>query len=107
MTSTPQAVRDDLIKTAQGLPSLIQAAETADTPLANFLKGKSLAQSWTVYVVILTPVVSSLATHYGLGWDDATCGAVATVLTSLAAILMRTITSTPITGVITPKPPTT
>ena len=98
-------IRNDIIKAAQNVPELIKAAEAAqDTPLADFLKGKSLAQSYTVYVMLLTPPIVGLATHFGLGWDDRTCGTVATILTSLAGIFMRWITSTPITGIITPKP---
>lgn len=99
---TQQDIRDGLIHAANDAPALIAAAKTADPALAAFLSGKSLAQSKTVWVSILTPIIAALVTRYGLNWDAATVGEVATGLTTLAMILMRSITSTPITGVVTP-----
>jgi hypothetical protein len=102
-TST-NAVRNGIINAAKDVPTAIALAKGTDPALADFLTGKALVGSWTVWVAVLTPAVSWLATQEGFGWDSATSGTVATVLTSLAMIAMRTITRTPITGVVTPAP---
>lgn len=102
-TTTPTA-RDNILAAAKDVPDAIRLATAADPQLADFLQGKALTQSWTVWVTILTPIVTGLATHYALGWDKDTCAEVAAGLTSLAAIIMRKISSTPITGIFTAAP---
>ena len=98
------SVRSQIISLAQGVPSLVVMAESSDTPLADFLKGKGMAQSRTAWVVIITPLVSYLAAKYGIGWDSGTCGVISTVLVTLTALAMRTVTSAPITGFLKPAP---
>jgi hypothetical protein len=64
------------------------------------LAGKSFVASRTVWVTILTPVIAALVTHFGLGFDEATCAEIATGLTTLAALVMRAVTTAPITSVL-------
>lgn len=63
---------------------------------------KALLQTKTFWAAIFTPIVGALAARYAAGLDGATVGAITTVLTSAAMIAMRTLSKTPVTGVVTP-----
>lgn len=99
-----QAIRSGILRVAKDVPTAIAIAKGSDPELAGFLTGKGLAQSKTVWISLLTPIISALVTHYGLGWDDATVGSVAMALTSIGVIIARCFTSVPITGAITAAP---
>jgi hypothetical protein len=104
-TSAPitPAGRDRLIAEARTLPGLIAAAQVSDPALAEQLTGKALVYSRTVWGTPIVMVVSWAASRYALGWDPATCSAVAGALTWAAVIALRAITKAPISGVLTPS----
>jgi hypothetical protein len=105
MPLDPGAVRNAVIRVAKDVPTAIDLARQTDPALADFLAGKSLVGSWTVWVAILTPAIVWASGYYGFGFTGEQCSAVATVLTSLMMIIMRSITSSPITGVVKPATP--
>lgn len=98
--------RDNLIAQAHSLPDLISKAETFDPAFAAALKGKALVASKTVWGTAATMALSWAASRYGLGWDADTCGLVSGVLTMAATAGLRYITTGPVTGIVTAKPPT-
>jgi len=61
-----------------------------------------LLQSRTFWAAILTPIVSGLAAKYGAGLDNATVGAITTLLGTLAMIGMRYVTNRTVTGITGP-----
>lgn len=97
-------IRDRLIADAQDVPSLILAANTEDPALAQALTGKALVASKSTYGATLALAVSWLATRYGLGWGADTCAMVSGVLVLGVSAALRTVTSSPITGLFQPRP---
>lgn len=94
--------RDKLVADAQDVPSLIAAASAADPALAQALTGKALVASKSVYGPAATAIVSLVVTHYGLGWDEGTCATVSGALILAVSAGLRTVTSSPITGLLKP-----
>jgi len=94
---------DKAVNAAKDLPSLITQFKAIDPTLAKQLQGKALIASKSVWVTLLTPAVTFLATKYGLGWDNDTIKDVAVGLTVAAATIMRYISVSPITGIFKAK----
>lgn len=105
MSGAVQTARDRAIADAKDLPSLINNVSAVDPALASQLTGKALLASKTPWGTIAGGVVGWLVSHYGLGWDQATCDVVAGACVLLASYAMRYVTAAPITGVVSaPKP---
>ena len=99
-------VRDQLVKNAQSLPSLIAAAQTADPALAEALTPKALAASKSPWGTLIVGAVAWASAHYGFGWDDTTCTLVSGVGVLIGSYAMRAITMSPIGGFFHAKPAT-
>ncbi|MDR3533960.1 MAG: hypothetical protein P4L90_25770 [Rhodopila sp.] len=106
-TAPPSPVRSMILADAQGVPSAIRMAETADPQLADFLKGKALLASKSVWFPPATALVTLAVTKYGLGWDADTITAVTTLLVLGASAVCRLVTHSPITGLISKGTPKT
>ncbi len=99
---TPTTKRDQLIGMAKDVPDLIAKARTFDPALAASLTGKALLASKSPWGTLLGGLVAWLAAKEGFGWDQATCDLVAGAGVLVAAFIMRSITSAPVTGIVTP-----
>lgn len=66
--------------------------------------GKALLTSKSFWAALVTPVITFVVTYYGFNLDGATVGALTTLATSGMAILMRIVTKTPISGVVSAAP---
>lgn len=106
-TKTKAMIRDNLIKDAASLPDLIAKAESVDPNLAASLQAKSLIGSKSVWAPLATWAVTSIATHYGIGWDEGTSTLIASLLAYVAVIVCRYFTRSPIGGVVTAPKATT
>jgi hypothetical protein len=107
-TAPKPNLQDHLVAAARSMPELIASAQAMDPALAEQLTGKALVYSKTVWGTPIVMVVSWAASRYALGWDPATCSAVAGAITWGAVIVLRSITRAPIVGVLTvptPAPP--
>lgn len=107
---------DQIVKAAQSLPELLQAAKAAEAQspelaaIAAALQGKSLLGSKTVWAAVVSAALGPLLVRYGITWDPATqdfvtglSGYYLSVAGPLVlGILMRYLTKAPITSV-TPK----
>lgn len=98
------STQNDVIRTIANDPDLRSAVLAAFTGLMS--GDKSLLGTRTFWAALITPIVGALAARYAVGLDGATVGAIATVLTSGAMIVMRTVTQAPVTSVL-PKGTTT
>ena len=103
MSGQLQAARDRAIADAKDLPSLINNVSAVDPALAASLTGKALLASKSPWGSLAGGIVGWLVSHYGLGWDQATCDLVAGACVLAASYVMRYITAAPITGVVTAK----
>lgn len=106
-TAPPSPVRSMILADAQGVPSAISMAETADPQLADFLKGKALLASKSVYGPVIVGGITYLSGRYGLGWDENTVAAVAGLIVFGASIVLRYVTHAPITGLFSKGTPKT
>ena len=97
-------VRDKIIADAKSLPDLIATAKTVDPDLAAQLTPKALIASKSPAGTLAAGVVAWLVSHYGLGWDQATCDLVAGLAVLAGGYAMRYITASPIGGIITKGP---
>jgi hypothetical protein len=100
----PATGKDRLIADAKSLPDLIAKAQLVDPAFATSLTAKPLLASRSPAGTLLAGVVAWLAGRYGLGWDDMTCNLVAGVGVLLGGYAMRSITSSPIKGIISAAP---
>jgi hypothetical protein len=86
---TDVSVRDQLVADAKTLPGLIAAAQVADPALANALLGKATSAAATQAGAVVTGGVALLATHYGLGWSDATVATLGGLVTLFAGLAIN------------------
>jgi hypothetical protein len=96
--STPR----DVIVAMKNDPAIRSSVLNAFVTLA----GTSFVGSRTVWVAVLTPIISALVAHFGFNLDEATSAEVAAGLTSLAGVVMRLVTKTPITSALPVAAPT-
>lgn len=94
--STP----NDVIRAMLADPSLTSTILSGVTGLLG--GDKSMLQSKTFWAAIVTPIVATIVAHYFVGLDNATVGAIDTVLEMAAMIAMRWVTKTPVTGIVSP-----
>jgi len=87
----------DIVRAAKIDPVLLNDLLTG---LMSALADKSLLGSKTFWVSIFTPVISWAVTYFALGLDGTTCGLIASVAASLAMMVMRYLTKTPVTSVL-------
>lgn len=112
------ALINDAVKAAQDMPHLVAMLQTADPTLAQQIEGKSLVASKTPWGTLVCSAVAFFATKYGLActaavttncWSNDTVDLVGGLAAMGGALvgsyIMRSITSAPITGVLTKGPP--
>ena len=98
--SEPQNMRDRLVQQAQSFPHYVSMAETFDPAIAAALEGKALLASKTVWGTAITMAVTWGVSRYGLGWSPDVCAQVAGALTMVATVVLRSLTKTPVTGIV-------
>lgn len=96
--------RDDIVSAAQSLPDLVSKAQAFDPAVAAALTPKALISSKTPIGIIVTYIVTLIASKYGLGWDPDFCQMAAGIGVLAAAYVMRRITVSPISGIFKAKP---
>lgn len=117
MSYTKGAVVDRAVNAAQDVPDLISRWETIAPELAAQLKPKALAASKTPWGTIVGTILGWAIPHYGLActavvttkcWSPDTVtyvtGFGVILGTMLGAYVMRYISGTPISGILTPGP---
>jgi len=93
-------LRNALVSDAKSLPALIAAAQVSDPAFAQQLSAKAAIYSKTYYATLLAPALAWLVSRYGLGLDADTQALIVFVIGTATAWLMRTITSGPISGLV-------
>lgn len=101
MISSP--TRDRIIADAQNAASLLAAAETQDPMLAQFLQGKSLIGSKTMWYPLVSWGVVTGSAYFGMGLDASTAMAIASGISYMIMLAVRLITSTPIDTLLPAK----
>lgn len=97
-------IRDQIVADAKSLPDLITKAQAYDPALAKQLVAKPLIASKTFWGVTITTLLTPIVARYGLGWDQNTVELVSGAVVVLVTAIMRYITASPISGVVsTPK----
>ena len=84
------------ITAAKDATTLLANLQAAGSPMADSLKAKSLIGSRTVWYPLLMWVVTWLASHYGLGLDNATDASAASLLSYGVVVACRRVTRSPI-----------
>jgi uncharacterized membrane protein len=69
-----------------------------------FLASKSALSSKTIWVAVLAPIILSITAHFGGTLQQAEAVDFANTVMGVAMIVMRLLTTTPISGVITAAP---
>lgn len=94
------SIQDQIVAEAKSLPDLIAAAQAVDPNLAASLTPKSLVGSKTAILPLVTWAVAAAASHYGLGWDEGTSATVASAVSYLVLLGVRTVTRSPIGSIL-------
>jgi hypothetical protein len=107
MSTTTQTTRDRIVAGAQSVPDLIAKASVLDPALAQKFEGKALVASKTLWGTLIGMGVSWLVTKYALNWDATTSAYVTGAITMGITGALRTVTDSPITGLLKKSPPVT
>lgn len=102
-TGAPTTVSDQVIASARDLPDFIHKATEFDPDVAKKWTGTALLASKTMWGTLIGMGVSWVVTRFGLGWDADTSAEVTGVIVMLLTAALRSITDTPITGVLSAK----
>lgn len=97
------ATPGDVIRAAEADPALKSVLIQG---LTSLLTNQSLIGTRTFWVALVTPFISFGVARLGFGLDETTCAEIAAGIVSVAMVVMRTITKTPVTSVLPTTTPT-
>lgn len=98
MNPSRQDIQDVVVRQANSLPDLIARAQQSAPELADQLTGKPIAQSKTVWGMLVTLGLVYLLRHWGLQYDENTLDIISGCIVMGATTLLRYISESPITS---------
>lgn len=95
---TKEDVQDLVVKNARSLPDLVASAKISSPELYDQLSGKPIAQSKTIWGMVVTLGLVYVLRQWGLQYDQATLDIASGCIIMAVTAVCRFVTASPITS---------